>query len=133
VNTKVAADKIAAFLQDVRMSVGVTHSDMTNENRISVYNQLKASNMKILVTTDISSRGLDIQSIDLVINFSMPINNNCYETYVHRIGRCGRHGRVGKAINFVTEDETDFIDLINQRSLNDNGKCIELPARFAEI
>ena len=67
--------------------------------------------MRILIATDVASRGLDVKDIDLVINFNMP---NTIEDYVHRIGRTGRAGAQGKAISFVSEEDLLIVrDLIS--------------------
>ena len=65
-------------------------------------NKFRNGTYKILVTTDIWARGIDVQQINLVINYDLPVN---IENYIHRIGRSGRFGRLGKAINFVTEED----------------------------
>ena len=63
-------------------------------------NEFKSGQSRILLSTDLLSRGIDIQQLSLVINFDLPRSK---ETYIHRIGRSGRYGRKGVAINFVTE------------------------------
>jgi len=64
---------------------------------------------RVLVTTDLLARGIDVQQLSLVINYELPRDK---ETYIHRIGRSGRYGRKGTAINFVTPDEREDLKAI---------------------
>lgn len=79
-------------------------AELSQEARTAVFLKFKQSDEKALVSTDISARGIDIQGIDLVINFDLPVDN---ATYYHRIGRAGRFGKPGKAISIVSSDCTD--------------------------
>ena len=65
-------------------------------------NKFRSSEFRILLSTDLLARGIDVVSVGLVINFELSSN---YEIYIHRIGRAGRHGRKGVAINFVSQRE----------------------------
>ena len=64
--------------------------------------EFRNGNSRVLITTDLLARGIDVQSVSLVINFDMPTN---FENYLHRIGRSGRFGRKGVAINFMTPND----------------------------
>jgi translation initiation factor 4A len=90
----------AELIKDA-MPVAAIHGKMTPLEREKVIKDYKAGTSKILITTDLLARGFDIQSVSLVINYDLPIGR---ETYIHRIGRSGRLGRKGLAINFVTPD-----------------------------
>ena len=72
--------------------------------RASVIQRFRDGLAKMLVTTNVTARGIDVEDVNLVINFDLPINQDGtpdYETYLHRIGRTGRFGKTGVAINFV--------------------------------
>ncbi len=101
--TKSVANNVYKFIE--RKSLGtaqVLHSNKAQNTRINAINQFKEGQLKILVSTDVASRGIDITGISHVINFDVPVR---YEDYVHRIGRTGRASEVGEAISMVTEDE----------------------------
>jgi superfamily II DNA/RNA helicase len=74
-------------------------------------NNFRLGNSRILLTTDVLSRGIDIQQISLVINFDMPKYS---QTYIHRIGRSGRYGRNGVAINFITKFDKNIVSNIEK-------------------
>ncbi|WP_032112212.1 DEAD/DEAH box helicase [Candidatus Paracaedibacter symbiosus] len=78
------------------------HGDMSQHARNDALDSFKRGESRILVTSDVAARGIDVSGVTLVINFDMPVNN---EDYVHRIGRTGRAGNTGKAITFVTKSE----------------------------
>ena len=81
----------------------------------------RAGKTRIMLSTDLLSRGIDIQQLSLVINFDIPFNK---ETYIHRIGRSGRYGRKGVAINFTLTKEMQDLDIIKQHY---DTKIEELP------
>jgi translation initiation factor 4A len=90
-------------------------------------NQFRQGDIRILLSTDLLARGIDIQQLSLVINYDLPIEK---ETYIHRIGRSGRYGRKGVAINFVTE--RDLQDLQDLQTFY-NTKIEEMPQNIADI
>lgn len=73
--------------------------------RIGSINKFKSGEKKILVATDVASRGLDIPSVDMVINYDIPTNA---KEYIHRVGRTARAGRAGRAISFVTQYDVEM-------------------------
>ena len=110
--TKEYADNIFKFLE--RKVVGesqikVIHSNKGQNTRINAMEAFKEGNIRILVTTDLASRGIDIPMVSHVINFDVPL---IYEDYVHRIGRTGRALQVGEAITFMTMAEEYHIHKI---------------------
>jgi ATP-dependent RNA helicase RhlE len=112
--TKEYADNIYKFLE--RKVVGewdvrVIHSNKGQNTRINAMEAFKEGNVRILVTTDVASRGIDIPEVSHVINFDVPL---IYEDYVHRIGRTGRAQHVGEAITFVTMAEEYHIGKIEK-------------------
>lgn len=91
-------------------SVGILHgSDMAKEVRDQVIDEFRAGTTNVLITTNVLARGIDVAGVSLVINFDVPVNREGEpdpETYLHRIGRTGRFGRKGCAINFVHDDKS---------------------------
>ena len=87
------------------------HSSMEKEERMRTYNEFKEGKHRVLISTNVTARGLDVQQVSTVINFDVP---NCVHTYLHRIGRSGRWGRKGVGINFVTPRDTRKIGEIEQ-------------------
>ena len=77
------------------------HSDMNQHKRIEKYNQFKKGEKRIICTTDLMARGIDIERVNLVINFDMPDSS---DTYLHRVGRAGRYKTKGNAVSFVVDD-----------------------------
>jgi ATP-dependent RNA helicase RhlE len=110
--TKESADNIYKFIErKVSGSVRVIHSNKGQNTRINAINEFKEGNLRVLVSTDVSARGIDVVNVSHVINFDVP---NLYEDYVHRIGRTGRALQVGKAITFVTKAEVYHIGRIEK-------------------
>jgi ATP-dependent RNA helicase DeaD len=100
--TKIETDELANRLQDAGYSAAALHGDMTQKSREIVLNKFKKRNTQILIATDVAARGIDIENLTHVINYSIPEN---VESYIHRIGRTGRAGKSGVAITFVTPNE----------------------------
>ena len=92
-------------------SVCCIHSSMTKAERDQSFVQFKSGVYRILISSNITARGIDIQQVSIVINFDIP---NCVHTYLHRIGRSGRWGRKGTAINFVTRRDIHYMKNIEQ-------------------
>ena len=88
--------------------------------------EFKGGQTRILLSTDLLSRGIDIQQLSLVINFDLPRTK---ETYIHRIGRSGRYGRKGVAINFVTERDLENLDNLKKFY---NTKIEEMPQNIVD-
>lgn len=101
-NTKKMVDDLIVELQDAGYSADRIHGDLKQEQRIAVLNQFNKGALDVLVATDVAGRGLDIQKVDLVINYDIPEKE---DSYVHRIGRSGRAGREGEAITLVLNKE----------------------------
>ena len=87
------------------------HGEMQQKERESIMQDFRQGNSRVLITTDIWARGIDVQQVSLVINYDLPGNR---ENYIHRIGRSGRFGRKGVAINFVTSDDVRILRDIEQ-------------------
>lgn len=90
-------------------SVGVLNGDLAVEQRLAVLDRFREGLQKVLITTNVLSRGIDIEQVNIVVNFDLPINQegkaDC-ETYLHRIGRTGRFGKHGIAINLIDSEQT---------------------------
>ena len=115
--TKEVADNVFKYLE--RKNIGparVIHSNKGQNPRINAVNEFKEGKLRILVSTDVTARGIDVTKVSHVINFDVPI---LYEDYVHRIGRTGRAFQEGKAITFATPAELYHIgkiqDLIREK------------------
>jgi len=100
--TKHNARKITRSIRDMRHSAAEIHSDRSLSQRREALQGFKSGKYKVLVATDIASRGIDVTGIELVINYDLPDDT---ENYVHRIGRTGRAGNKGHAISFATPDQ----------------------------
>ena len=87
------------------------HSGMEKEERLRNYEEFKNGKHRVLISSNVTARGLDVQQVSTVINFDLP---NCVHTYLHRIGRSGRWGRKGVGINFVTSRDMRQLKIIEQ-------------------
>lgn len=102
--TKRGADRLARILTKEGHSAAAIHGDKSQSQREKALKSFKAGGLKVLVATDLASRGIDVKELDLVINYEMPGDG---ETYVHRIGRTGRAGREGVSVSFRGYDDAD--------------------------
>lgn len=98
-NSKRTVDEVSKKLVDNNFSISSIHGEMTQTERNNIMQEFRNGSSRILISTDLLSRGIDVQQVSLVINYDIPNNP---ESYIHRIGRSGRYGRKGVAINFVT-------------------------------
>ena len=107
--TKFGVEKALQSLVKNGFKADELHGDKSQSDRTGALERFKNKEVKILVATDLAARGLDIDSLDFVINFDIP---SMPEVYVHRIGRTGRAGSVGTSISFCSADETKYIKFI---------------------
>jgi ATP-dependent RNA helicase RhlE len=112
--TKHGADRLALQLERDGLRTAAIHGDKSQGQRLKALEDFKRGRVRILVATDVASRGLDIERLPHVVNYELP---NAPEDYVHRIGRTGRAGREGAAISLVSREEMDQLRDI-QRLLN---------------
>lgn len=117
--TKNDVDRISAHLAERGYDADALHGDMSQNIRNNVLNKFKKRNINVLVATDVAARGIDVQNLTHVINFSLP---NDPESYVHRIGRTGRAGQEGIAITFVTAQEYKKLRFIIRKAKTDIRK-----------
>jgi ATP-dependent RNA helicase RhlE len=123
--TKDVADNVFSFID--RKGLGparVIHSNKGQNSRINAVNDFKEGGIRVLVSTDVTARGIDVVKVSHVINFDVPI---LYEDYVHRIGRTGRAFQEGKAITFVTKSEVYHIERI-EKLIREKIPVRDLPA-----
>jgi ATP-dependent RNA helicase DeaD len=118
-HTKRKVDQLTKKLRALEYSVGAIHGDVAQNKREKVIQSFKDGSIKVLVATDVAARGLDIDSVDYVINYDAPVDP---DTYVHRIGRTGRAGKEGIAVSIFMPEERSMIRDIERRT----GKPIEL-------
>ena len=117
--TQVGVDRLVRRLQRGRLLVQPIHGGMRQGQRESVMRAFKSGELKILVATNVASRGIDVPEISHVINYDMPGN---LEEYIHRIGRTGRIGNAGKAVTFVGEDDFQMLQTIRKHVGEDLAK-----------
>jgi len=121
VNSKKNAEELQTFLEEEGYSVLSINSSQPKYERADLIRRFKQGGIKCLISTDLLSRGIDIQQLSLVINYDLPRQNNI-QNYIHRIGRTGRYGKKGLSINLVTKFDKDI-----QRLIEVTFKCNILP------
>jgi len=114
-------------MTDKDFVVSFMHGEMEQTQRELIMREFRSGSSRVLITTDLLARGIDVQQVSLVINYDMPTN---YENYLHRIGRSGRFGRKGVAINFVTEQDAQFLRDLEQHY---STQIEEMPEDVATI
>ena len=118
-NTKKSVDYVAKHLKKQEFPVDSLHGDMTQKTRDKVMNKFRNGNIRILVATDVAARGLDIDDVDVIVNYDVPQN---HDDYIHRIGRTARAGKNGMAFMLVSKDEHSRFNNIKK---NNKVKIIE--------
>lgn len=127
VNTKKKAMWLADKMEHLNFTVSCINGNMTQEERNAVMQDFRSGKTRVLITTDILSRGIDVQQVSLVINYELPLEK---ETYIHRIGRSGRFGRKGVAINIVSEWEMADLKVIEKFY---NTQIEEMPMNISDL
>jgi ATP-dependent RNA helicase DeaD len=125
VRTKIAAADLGERLQARGYAAEAMHGDMSQAQRESVIRRLRGGQVEIVVATDVAARGLDVGRISHVINYDIPYDA---ETYLHRIGRTGRAGRMGTAVLFVTPREQRMMREIERFTRQRIG-AMKIPTR----
>jgi len=126
-NTRRKVDWLTEKMHNRDFTVSAMHGDMDQKERDVIMREFRSGSSRVLITTDLLARGIDVQQVSLVINYDLPTNR---ENYIHRIGRGGRFGRKGVAINFVTDED--------KRNLQDiekfyNTQIDEMPMNVADL
>lgn len=109
VRTKVRAERVHKALGRVNIDSLTMHGDKGQEDRLKVMDEFRTGEIRILVTTDVSARGIDIPNVDYVVNYDVP---DVEENYVHRVGRTGRGIHKGKAVTFCAPEERPLLQAI---------------------
>ncbi len=122
--TKRRTEQVARFLSSYGVSVAQIHGDRTQGQRNKALLGFREERYRVLVATDVAARGLDVDHIAHVINYDLPMSP---EDYVHRVGRTGRNGREGKAVSFVTNEDYEMWNAIQDLQA---GKKVSLPPRM---
>jgi len=110
-NTRRKVDWLTEKMRGVNFTVAAMHGEMPQQERDEIMQTFRSGENRVLITTDVWARGIDVQQVSLVINYDLPNNR---ELYIHRIGRSGRYGRKGVAINFVTNEDVRLLRDIEQ-------------------
>ncbi len=106
VRTKVRAERVYSAMQRGQIETLTMHGDKEQEDRLAVMNDFKSGKVNILIATDLSARGIDIDNVDYVINYDLP---DLPENYIHRVGRTGRGVKSGKAVSFCSTEEKTLL------------------------
>jgi len=126
-NTRRKVDWLTDKMRSRDFTVSSTHGDISMKERDLILNEFRTGSSRVLITTDLLARGIDVQQVSLVINYDLPRN---LENYIHRIGRSGRFGRKGVAINFVTTDDVRALRELEQFY---NTQIEEMPSHVADL
>jgi len=127
VNKRQKAEWLAKQLSSQGFTLEFIHGEMEVSERKKRMDDFRSGTVRVLISTDLLARGIDVQQVSLVINFELPIQR---ENYVHRIGRSGRYGRKGIAINLVSEEEMKMIQDIEEHY---STSITELPDNLSSL
>ncbi|MCF0050651.1 DEAD/DEAH box helicase [Dyadobacter sp. LJ53] len=109
VRTKVRAERVFNALERMEIQSLTIHGDKEQADRLTALNEFKKGNVKVLIATDVSARGIDIANVDYVVNYDLPEQA---ENYVHRVGRTGRGTQKGRAVSFCSPKEKPMLEEI---------------------
>lgn len=126
-NTKRRVEQLEKAMTDNDFTVSIMHGEMDQVKRDVVMKQFRSGAVRVLITTDLLARGIDVQQVGLVINYELPFKK---ENYIHRIGRAGRFGRKGTAINFVLPKDAKTIKEIQDHF---ETQIVEMPRDLDEL
>ena len=122
VRTKVRAERVFNAMKRIEINTITIHGDKDQKDRFDVMSQFRNGDVKVLIATDVSARGIDIQDVDYVINYDLP---DVAENYVHRVGRTGRGDKKGLAVSFCSPEEKPVLDEI-EIFLDQKIKVVEI-------
>ncbi len=111
VRTKVRAERVFSAMQRVGIQTLTMHGGKEQDDRLTIMDKFKDGNIKVLITTDVNARGIDIPSVEYVVNYDLPDEP---ENYVHRVGRTGRGVQKGRAVSFCSTEEKAVLDKIQK-------------------
>ena len=128
-STKLKVGQLYKSAKKMKLAVEAFHSGLEQSEREDILRAFKARKVKILIGTDILSRGIDVEGINLVVNYDVPGDP---EDYVHRIGRTARADTTGEAITFINEKDQGKFSRIEELIGREIMKTTSLPARLGE-
>jgi ATP-dependent RNA helicase RhlE len=111
VNTKIGCDRLARQLHSAGLRAAAIHADRSQQERTAVIESFRAGRIRTLVATDVAARGLDIDSVGLIVNFEVP---HGLDSYVHRVGRTGRNDATGHALTLADPHERGSLEQIEK-------------------
>lgn len=126
-NTRRKVDWLQEKLTGREFTVSSMHGDMEQGQREVIMKEFRSGSSRVLITTDLLARGIDVQQVSLVINYDLPVSK---ENYIHRIGRGGRFGRKGVAINFVSSED---VGALRELERFYNTQIDEMPLNVADL
>jgi len=126
-NARRKVDWLTEQLHSRDFTVSALHGDMDQKERELIMKEFRSGSSRVLITTDLLARGIDVQQVSLVINYDLPKDR---ENYIHRIGRSGRFGRKGVAINFIVSEDVRVLRDIEQFY---NTQIEEMPMNVADL
>jgi translation initiation factor 4A len=126
-NTQRKVDNLTEEMQKRDFTVSSIHAGLSYEERTMVMKEFKTGSSRVLISTDLLARGIDVQQVNLVINYDLPRE---VENYLHRIGRSGRYGRKGTSINFITNQDVRRMKEVEKYY---NTQIEELPADISDL
>ncbi|CAO2646298.1 Eukaryotic initiation factor 4A-III [Lemmus lemmus] len=124
---EILVDWLTEKMREANFTVSSMHGDMPQKERESIMKEFRSGASRVLISTDVWARGLDVPQVSLIINYDLPNNR---ELYIHRIGRSGRYGRKGVAINFVKNDDIRILRDIEQYY---STQIDEMPMNVADL
>jgi ATP-dependent RNA helicase RhlE len=128
--TKVRVERIVAAMTRVDVSAEALHGGMDQTERFAILNRFRSGENKILITTDVACRGIDIPNMDFVVNYDLPENP---ENYVHRCGRTGRGTNKGQALSFCSADEEKLLEDIEEYTGEEVERYTLTPNEYQQI
>merc|ERR1711998_96437 len=126
-NTRRKVGWLGSKMREANFTVAAMHGEMPQKERDAIMDEFRDGKQRVLISTDVWARGLDVSQVSLVINYDLPNNR---ELYIHRIGRSGRFGRKGVAINFVKSDDIRILRDIEQYY---STQIDEMPMNVADL
>ncbi|ODV81422.1 eukaryotic initiation factor 4A-12 [Suhomyces tanzawaensis NRRL Y-17324] len=126
-NTKVKVNWLTEQMRRQNFTVVSMHGDMKQDERDEIMNDFRNGNSRVLISTDVWARGIDVQQVSLVINYDLPIDK---ENYIHRIGRSGRFGRKGVAINLLVKEDRKELKALEKYYTT---RIREMPSNLGEL
>jgi len=127
VNTRRKVEELTKNMTHRKFTVSSLHGEMDQKDRDLIMRNFRSGSSRVLITTDLLARGIDVQQVSVVINYDLPGNR---ENYIHRIGRSGRFGRKGVAINFVTQND---LTMMKEIETYYSTQIEEMPSNISDM